>query len=121
MQDTRIPLHHAAMNGAPLDVMKLLLDANREAAAAADKARSSAHTAPAPPLPHQIYAPSVSPSSSRTDLSPPARPTLRRTPRTQDEKLPLHYSAAEGAPFEVTELLLDANPAAFAAPDKVRR
>ena len=35
-------LHHAAVNGAPFDVMKLLLDANPEAATAADKARCSA-------------------------------------------------------------------------------
>ena len=36
-------LHYAAEKGASLDVMGLLLDAKREAAAAADTARSSAH------------------------------------------------------------------------------
>jgi len=41
-QDEKLPLHHTAVNGAPLDVMKLLLDANPEAATAADKARCSA-------------------------------------------------------------------------------
>ena len=38
-QDKKRPLHHAAAHGAPLDVMHLLLDANPEAAAAADEAR----------------------------------------------------------------------------------
>ena len=38
MQDKRIPLHNAAMNGAPFDVMKLLLDANLEATTSRDKA-----------------------------------------------------------------------------------
>ena len=40
----KMSLHHAALNGAPFDVMKLLLDANPEAATAADKARGSAHS-----------------------------------------------------------------------------
>ena len=34
-----MPLHHAATKGAPLDVMKLLLDANLEAVNAADRVR----------------------------------------------------------------------------------
>jgi len=34
-----LPLHHAAANGAPLEVMKLLLDANPEAVNVADKVR----------------------------------------------------------------------------------
>ena len=38
-------LHYAAEKGASLDVMELLLKSNPEAAAAADKARGSAHTA----------------------------------------------------------------------------
>ena len=45
MQDKKMSLHHAAMSGAPFDVMKLLLDANPEAAAAADKARTARHYA----------------------------------------------------------------------------
>ena len=39
---------------------------------------------------------------------------------TQDGKLPLHYAAAKGAPFEVMELLLNANPEAAAVADKAR-
>ena len=39
----------------------------------------------------------------------------------QDGKLPLHYAAAKGAPFEVMELLLDANSNATTAKDKARR
>ena len=39
-------MHYAAAKGAPLKVVELLLDANRDAAAAPDKARSSAHVAP---------------------------------------------------------------------------
>ena len=33
----------------------------------------------------------------------------------------MHYAAAKGAPFEVMELLLGANPMAVTAADKVRR
>ena len=39
---------------------------------------------------------------------------------TQDGKLPLHYAAAKGAPFEVVELLLNANPEAAAAAAQAR-
>jgi ankyrin repeat protein len=46
---------------------------------------------------------------------------LRRTPRTQDRKLPLHYAAAKGASLEAMILLLNANPEAATAADKVRR
>ena len=48
VQDKKRPLHHAVMSGAPFDVTKLLLDANREAADAADEARSSAGHCSAP-------------------------------------------------------------------------
>ena len=48
MQGEKRPLHHAAMNGAPLDVMKLLLDANREAVTEADKVRGLALAARSP-------------------------------------------------------------------------
>ena len=47
---------------------------------------------------------------------------LHRTPRhTQEEKLPLHYAAAKGAPLEVMKLLLDTNPEATTAKDKASR
>ena len=46
---------------------------------------------------------------------------VRNTPRTQEEKLPLHHAAAEGAPLDVMQLLLDANLEAVNAADKVRR
>ena len=46
---------------------------------------------------------------------------LRRAPRTQDERLPLHYAATKGAPFDVMKLLLDANPEAATAADEARR
>ena len=39
MQDKKMPLHHAAMSGAPFDVMKLLLDANPDAVTTADGVR----------------------------------------------------------------------------------
>ena len=53
--------------------------------------------------------------------SPCHTKVLRRAPRTQDGKLPLHYAAAKGAPFEVMVLLLDANSNATTAKDKARR
>ena len=63
----KMSLHHAAVNGAPFDVMKLLLDANPEAATAADKARGSA----------QLLVPLLSPALSHR----PVALILRRTPR----------------------------------------
>ena len=45
---------------------------------------------------------------------------LRRAPRTQAKKLPLHYAAAKGAPFEVMKLLLDAHHEASTAVDNAR-
>ena len=39
-QDGKLPLHYAAAKGAPLDVMKLLLDANLNSVTSKDKARS---------------------------------------------------------------------------------
>ena len=39
-QDGKLPLHYAAAKGAPLDVSRLLLDANLKAAASKDKARN---------------------------------------------------------------------------------
>ena len=41
--------------------------------------------------------------------------------RTQEEKLPLHYAAAKGAPFDVMKLLLDANLEATTSRDKACR
>ena len=49
-QDGKQPLHYAAAKGVPFDVTELLLDANHEAAATVDKARSYVHIAP-PTLP----------------------------------------------------------------------
>jgi hypothetical protein len=40
VQGKKRPLHHAAMSGTPLDVTKLLLDANPKAVTTADEARS---------------------------------------------------------------------------------
>ena len=54
-KDKQLPLHYAAEKGASLNLMKLLLKANPEAAAAPDKARRPAHDAP-PMLPPQLCA-----------------------------------------------------------------
>ena len=43
-----------------------------------------------------------------------------RHPRTQEEKLPLHYAAAKGAPLDVMRLLLEANLKAATSKDKAR-
>ena len=69
-QDGKLPLHYAAVKGASYEVTELLLDANRDAAAKADKARSSAHTVP-PTLPRQIYVPSFSLFFSHKRAAPP--------------------------------------------------
>ena len=45
---------------------------------------------------------------------------LRHAPRTQEGKLPLHYAAAKGAPFDVMKLLLDANREAATAVAQAR-
>jgi hypothetical protein len=58
-QGMKMSLHHAAVNGAPFDVMKLLLDANPEAATAADKARGSA----------QLLVPLLSPALSHRPVA----------------------------------------------------
>ena len=49
------------------------------------------------------------------------RPAQPQCLAAQDEKLPLHHAAANGAPLEVMKLLLDANPEAVNVADKVRR
>ena len=49
-QEGKLPLHHAAAKGAPFDVVKLLLGANRQAAAVVAQARRRAHV-PTPALP----------------------------------------------------------------------
>ena len=79
MQDEKLPLHYAAMSGAPFDVMKLLLDANPEAATAADKARSSAHAARPTLLPQcSCVSPLVLSQSPRdTNAAPHASYTHR--------------------------------------------
>ena len=65
-QDRRLPLHYAAEKGATLEVVKLLLGSESNAAAtatAADKVRRSANTtaraATAPRPPCAPYAPSL--------------------------------------------------------------
>ena len=101
LQGKKMSLHHAAMNGAPFDVTELLLDAYREAVAAADEARS-AYTMPPTYCRPAVAAPS--PSSNAT--------VLHHTPCAQEAKMPLHHAAAKGAPIDVIKLLLDANPEA---------
>ena len=59
----KLPLHYAAENGAPFNVLKLLLEANREAVTTADKARSSAHAKPRTRCGRSSVCP-LSPSSS---------------------------------------------------------
>ena len=56
-----------------------------------------------------------SPSSSRTNVPPRPTNAAPRASYTQDEKLPLHYAAAKGAPLDVMKLLLDANREAATA------
>ena len=118
-----MPLHHAADKGAPFDVMELLIKTKSEAAAAADKARCSVQ------IPHR---PARAAAQHRVPLLLALRPfvlfqspcharVLRLAPRTQDERLPLHYAAIKGAPFDVMKLLLDANSEAVNAADKVPR
>ena len=58
------------------------------------------------------------PSSSRTDVS--LRHTTAVPRSSQGMKLPLHYAAAKGAPFEVMEVLLSANLKAITTTDKAR-
>ena len=43
-QDKRVPLHHAAATGAPVDVMKLLLEAEPQTATAVAQARAALST-----------------------------------------------------------------------------
>ena len=57
----------------------------------------------------------------RSHTQQPPNNLLHHAPRTQDEKLPLHYAAAKGAPLDVMKLLLDANSEAVNAADKVPR
>ena len=96
--------------------MKLLFDANRDAAAAPDNARSSAHVAP--PTCCTLCVPDYLPLSSRNRL---AKPMLRHAPCMQDASLPLHHASMNGAPFEVMELLLGANRQAASTLAQARR
>ena len=98
-------------------MVKSLLEASPEAAAAADKARSSAHYAP-PMLRGRTPAFAFSLLLSQFR---PATPILRHAPRIQVGGLPLHYASMNGAPFEVMELLLDANRKAAAVVAQARR
>ena len=124
MQGKKTSLHHAAVNGAPFKVMELLLAANPEAVTAADKARSSANASRCPRCCGLIKlprAPASPPVSSRNRPTTPmhAAPMLRRAPRTQDDRVPLHHAAAKGAPYDVMKLLL--NPEAATAVAQARR
>jgi len=49
IQDGKLPLHYAAAKGASLEVMRLLLDANRDAPGVKDNVRRCTHT-PCMPL-----------------------------------------------------------------------
>ena len=51
-QGEKRPLHHAAMNGAPEEVMKLLLEANNDAVTKADKACGLVHLSRSPHAQH---------------------------------------------------------------------
>ena len=112
MQNGRLSLHYAAAKGAPFAVVEALLNANRKAAITTDKACLRVQTAAC------AVVPPPSRAVVRGALPPP--PMLHRAPRTQDEKLPLHYAATKGAPFGVMKLLLDANPKAVTEADKAR-
>ena len=122
-QDGQLPLHYAAEKGVSLNVWKLLLEANPKAAATVDTA---CRCAPNRTAPHTRYA--AAPPRVRLLISllcyrnRPATPMYctARLACTQEGELPLHYAAANDTPFEVMELLLDANREAAAAADKAR-
>ena len=117
-----MPLHHAADKGAPFDVMELLLKTRSEPAAAADKARSSVKILHRPRAVAQHCVPLLLALRPFVLFQSPCHArVLRLAPRTQDERLPLHYAAIKGAPFDVMKLLLDANSEAVNAADKVPR
>ena len=117
-----MPLHHAADKGAPFDVMELLLKTKSEPAAAADKARSSVKILHRPRAVAQHCVPLLLALRPFVLFQSPCHArVLRLAPRTQDERLPLHYAAIKGAPFDVMKLLLDANSEAVNAADKVPR
>ena len=118
-QDEKLPLHYAAAKGAPLDVMKLLLEANRDAATAVAQARRRAHARHSRGrwrcgATHRIWRASSLPC-----------PVVLSKPRrvhgaSQDGKQPLHYAVAKGVPLDVTQLLLEGNRQAAATADKAR-
>ena len=66
-----LPLHYAAAKGAPLDVSKLLLEANLEAVNAADKVPRRAQAAP-PVLPPRHVPPFFRISPPFAAAVPPA-------------------------------------------------
>ena len=117
-QGMKLSLHHAAVNGAPFDVMKLLLDANSEAVHAADKVPRRCHARP-PRCCCRCNA-----ASSSSVCSAPLCMVFCQCHAvhgaSQDGKLPLHYAAAKGAPFDVMKLLLDANLEGATSKDKAR-
>lgn len=105
-------LHYAAAEGASLEVMTLLLRADRDAPGKADNVRRCTHTPSrmqAHTLPHAC-----------TLLPEPPRLCTANRHRTQSKKRPLHHAAMNGAPLVVMKLLLDANSEAAAATDQAR-
>ena len=123
-----MPLHHAAATGAPVDVMKLLLDADRQTATAVAQARAA--LSPCTRTSHTAGPAAARLTTHRAPLATPSRPivlcvmhpvyTPRRVSRraSQDGKQPLHVAAAKGATSEVIKLLLQANTQAAASKDK---
>ena len=104
--------------------MSLLIDSYREAVTAADEARSpAARTLRRAPI-ELCGRSSIWPGFSSPVILQSPRPTKaspHASPHAQEAKMPLHYAAASGAPFEVTKLLLECNPEATTAKDKARR
>ena len=113
-----MPLHHAAATGAPVDVMKLLLDADRQTATAVAQARAA--LSPCTRTPHTLPvllrrgSPHSAPLATHP-LVPKPRSVSRRA--SQDGKQPLHVAAAKGATSEVMKLLLEASSEAAASKD----
>ena len=119
-----LPLHHAAKCGAPFEVVELLLEANREAAATLTQARAVVPTRPPPP--HAVEALRAPPLTllSRLARRPRVVPIRRalRARAAQDGKLPLHYATAKDeTTLKVVTLLLEANPQAAETADKARQ
>ena len=101
-------------------VMRLLLKANSQNATLLDKARCCARTAALSDVLERLAARGGVNILRRSHATTAQQFTAPRASYTQDEKLPLHYAAAKGAPLDVSRLLLDANLKAAASKDKAR-